>query len=309
MEKMEEKTKPERRALDAFIRSGNFETRDLGKGSPTVTQTASVAVQAAFYASLLAALKAYDALFDPEVVTFASNQNGSQTLVPVIDDTANPATVVAEGVQDSEADPALSGVVVPNAKTWRTGIVKISRELLEDSAFDPSELLAKNFAIRLARGIGADIVATALAGASSGATAVSKTAIAIGDVVSLLATIDPAYLSGPKSGIAMSWTTLFQILGGLVTANQAQAALMAAKQMFGLPIFICPSLPSAGSQTKPVLAGDFGYLAVRTVEGGTNLARFDERFAETGQIGFRAFLRASSAVAVGSALKYLQCPV
>ncbi|MGH9402222.1 MAG: phage major capsid protein [Terriglobia bacterium] len=306
---MEKIPKLERRAaLSRFIRTGNFETRDLGITSPTVTQTASVIVQAQFYRDLIRAMKAYDALFSPDVVTFVSSSNGSQMLAPTIDDTANAATVVAEAVQDTETDPTTGGVLVPTASNWRTGMVKLSLELLQDAAFDPADFLARSFAIRLARGIGASIVATALAGAQSGATAASKTAIAISDVINLLATVDPAYLSGPKSGIAMSWTTLFQILGGLVTANQAQAALMAAKEMLGLPIFICPSLPAAGSTTVPVIAGDFGYLVTRTVEGGTNLARYDELYATSGQVGFRGFLRASSALGVPAALRKLTCP-
>lgn len=307
---------PGQRALDMFVRTGEFndpggkpETRvGLTIGSPQVTQTASVLVQAGFYGELLRALKSYDRLLDPAVISFTSSRNGSSMLIPTIDDTGNPATVVTEANPDAETDPTLAGVLIPTAKTWRTGIVKVSREFLEDSAVDPGAFLTQSFALRLARGIGSDIVSVALAGAQSGANAASKTAIALGDIVALLGTIDPAYLAGPKAGIAMNWTTLFQILAGLITGSQAQAALMAAKELFGLPIYICPSLPSAGSSTKPVLAGDFSYVAVRTVEGGTNLVRLDERYAENGQIAFRGFLRASSAVAVGSALKYLTCP-
>jgi hypothetical protein len=57
-----------------------------------------------------------------------------------------------------------------------------------------------------------------------------------------------------------------------------------------------------------VIARDFGQLAVRVVEGATTLQRLDERFADYGQVAFRGWLRASSALAFGSALKYLQQP-
>ena len=166
--------KSERRAfLDAFIRKGvlpetpnpGTETRDLTEGSPQVTQTASAIVQAEFYKQLVKAMKAYDPLFD--VASVIQSTNGASMLVPLVDDTGNAATVVAEAGQESETDPTTAGVQVPTASTYRTNLVKVSLELLQDSAFDSSDYLARSFAIRLARGIGAGIVSTALAGARS----------------------------------------------------------------------------------------------------------------------------------------------
>ena len=167
--------KSEKRALlDRFIRTGALEetnkpvtpeTRDLTEGSPTVTQTASAIVQAQFYKQLVRAMKAYDSLFDVDSVI--QSTNGASMLVPLVDDTGNAATVVAEAGQESETDPTTAGVQVPTASTYRTNLVKVSLELLQDSAFDSSDYLARSFAIRLARGIGAGIVSTALAGARS----------------------------------------------------------------------------------------------------------------------------------------------
>lgn len=300
--------KSERRALDTFIRSGTLETRDLETGTPQLTQTASVLVQAAFLKSLLKAMRKYDELFDPSVTNFVTYSNGSQMVIPTIDDTGNAATVVAEGAQDTETDPTLGGVLVPIASNYRTGMVKLSLEFLQDSAFDPTDFLAKSFAIRLARGIGAGIVTTALAGAQSGATAGGNSTVSPDDVLALLKSVDPAYLEGPKSGLAMSYATLLSILGTQASTNQYILPPDWDGKIFGLPVFVSPSMPAIGSQAKPVLAGDFGYVAVRIVEGGTNLARYDELYATTGQVGFRGFLRASSAVGIAPALKYLQQP-
>lgn len=330
--------KPERRALlDAFIRSGELtdppaappgapgpgaraagaaggtpEKRDLSIGGQAVTQTASVIVQAAFYSMILRAMRKFDALFDPDVTTFVSSKNGSTLLIPTLDDTAQAAQVVGEGGQDQDVDPTLAGVLIPTASTYRTGLEKLSLELLEDNAFDGGQFLADAFAIRLARGIGAGIVATALAGAADGATGGSNSTVTPDDVLALIKSIDPAYLEGQKAGLAMSFATLLAVLGTKTTtgAYVLPTEFDAAGRyvIFGLPVFISPSMPAIASQAKPVLCGDFGYLAVRTVEGAQTLQRLDERFADYGQVAFRGWLRASSALGIGSALKYLQQP-
>lgn len=299
-------TKQETRAaLNTLIRTG--ELRALGIDSPTVTQTQSVAVQAAFYGQLLKAMRAYDALFDPNVCTVASSRNGSNQLIPTLDDTANAATVVTENTQGTETDPTIGGVLVPTASTYRTGIVKLSREMLEDSDFDPSDFLARSFAIRLARGIGANVVSVALAGAQNGATGSSNSTVTPDDVLALIKSVDPAYLESPKAGLAMNFHTLIA-LRGTKTTTGAYVLPPNKPEIFGLPVFICPSMPAIGSQAKPILCGDFGYLVWRSVEGGTNLQRFDETYAEYGQVGFQGWLRASSALGVPAALKYLQQP-
>jgi HK97 family phage major capsid protein len=221
----------EQRALDAFIRTGDLsadppggsapaaERRDLSEASPQVTQTQSVIVQGAFYRALLVAMKAYDRLFDPEVTTFVSSKNGSSMLIPCVDDTGNAATVPGEAQQDTESDPTISGVVVPTASTYRTNMVKLSRELLEDSGIDPADFLAKAFAIRLARGIGSAIVTTAIAGASSGATGGSNSTVTPEDVRTLIKSVDPAYLEAEKAGLAMSYATWIAVKGTKTTTG------------------------------------------------------------------------------------------
>jgi HK97 family phage major capsid protein len=308
--------KEARAALNAFIRrgempeergTGNPESRALGIDSPTVTQTQSVAVQAAFLKQLMRAMLKYDSLFDPDVVTLVTSKNGSNQLVPTINDTANAATVVGEAVQDTEVDPTTGGVLVPTASTYRTGMVQVSRELLEDGEFDPADYLAKSFAIRLARAIGASIVATVLAGAQSGATGSSATTVTPNDVLALIESVDPAYLESPKAGLAMNFKTLLTIRGTQTTTG-AYVLPPDCPEIFGLPVFICPSMPAIGASAIPVVCGDFGYLATRVVEGGQTLQRLEERYAEYGLIGFRGWLRASSALGVPAALKYLQQP-
>jgi HK97 family phage major capsid protein len=316
--------KRERRALlNAFIRKGTLETpnpggpetRDLTEGSPQATQTVSKIVQGEFFKQLVLALKQYDRLFDAASVV--QTTNGSQMLVPVVDDTGNPATVVSEGGQDAETDPTTAGVLVPTASNYRTNLVKMSLELLEDEAFDAADYLARSFAVRLARGIGAGIITTALAGATSGATGSSNSTVSPDDVLALIKSVDPAYLQSPRAGLAMNWNTLIAILGTKGTSGNylipppfSVGQHTVAEQgfnLFGLPVYVCPSMPAIGSQAKPVLCGDLAYIVVRTVAGDRTLQRLDERFADYGQVAFRGWMRASAAVAVSGALKYLTC--
>jgi HK97 family phage major capsid protein len=322
-----EASEVERRALEAFIRRGELsdaspqgsEKRDLSLGAAQVTQTQSVIVQGAFYAALLVALKAYDRLFDPDVTTFVTSKNGSSMLVPTIDDTANAAVATSEAGQDLDQDPTTSGILIPTASTYRTGLVKLSRELLEDSGIDPADFLARSFAVRLARGIGASIVTTILAHATAGPTAIGSssntggsetggTSVGTKDLVALMKAVDPAYRESGSARWVMNTNTL-AALDSLLD-NNGRPVLPAVyvdgvRVLFGFQVAVCPSMPNIGVNATPIAFGDTRYLVIRTVEGNVVLNRLEEKYADSGQVAFRAWMRASSALGVASAIKYL----
>jgi HK97 family phage major capsid protein len=85
--------------------------------------------------------------------------------------------------------------------------------------------------------------------------------------------------------------------------------------LLGLPVAICPSMPSMSATTSspqqsvtPIAVGDMGRLVVR-VAGGMRIVRMDERWAELFQVGFESFVRADAGLMVtpgsDSPIKYL----
>lgn len=76
--------------------------------------------------------KQTDRLFDPGVVSVIETPGGPHS-VPNANDTGNAATLVTQGAQSVIAEPLLGVVAFGTAPTWRSGGVRISIELAQDS--------------------------------------------------------------------------------------------------------------------------------------------------------------------------------
>ena len=101
-------------------------------------------------------MRAHDAIFDPDVVTYIKTTHGRPIQVPFISDVENVATVITEGIQDIQIDPAqvISGTIV-QAWAYRTPFWGISIEALEDleESFTAIELFKAFASDRIARAV------------------------------------------------------------------------------------------------------------------------------------------------------------
>lgn len=303
-----------------FLRTGKYDRRDLtttGAGAPFVPES--------FNAQVFDALKAYDAVFDDKFSTVIESDTGAPLDLFAIDDTEAEATIVGEATADSEEDPgSLARVQLPQAPTWDTGTVKVTWQLLEDSAVDLSPMLAQAFAVRFGRGAGASLIATLLSAAQLGATAVGSgantggsedgsTSIGTKDLIALRTSVDPAYRSAGKVGWLMNDNTL-AFLDSLLDKQGRpvikQIYVNGQRMLMGYPVGISPSLPNIGPGATPMLFGALGYFAVRKVKGEGRLLRLAERYAEFAETGFKSFLRCNGGLLCASAgsvpVKFLQ---
>jgi HK97 family phage major capsid protein len=321
--------KEEGREFRTWLRHPDVETkivaerRAMGIGLGT---SGGYLVPVGFRRELMVALRLYDKLFDPSVVDLFKSDNGLQIPVPVIDDTGSAAVAIDENMQAEEQDPVLSQVLLPLAPMWRSGIVKVSHQLLQDSAFDPLDFLAAAFAVRFARGIGPSLVASLLSSAKLGKvadgsasnTGGSETGInSIGtqDLIALRSSVNPAYRASGKVYWLMNDNTLGALLALLDKqgrpifhvdrwANDEDALL------YGYPIAICPSMDDIGSGKKPIAFGATGFFVTRIVKNEIAIANYSERWAEYGQVGFQGMVRCNGDLAciagADAPVKYLQ---
>jgi len=236
--------------------------------------------------------------------------NGEALQWPLENDTTNYAVPLAEATQVSEQD-ATFGQVTINTEMYTTKLVRMSRQLLEDSAIDAVGLVKDSFAIRMARGL---VTSTTLGSTStytqgllvSGTinSAAKYTATGTGatvlvpqylDIAKLYGLLDPSYR--PNS------TWMFN--------NQMFAALLAVTDTLGRPLFIpnpngdgldrilgrpiCinQSFPALAVSTAAMLLGDFSKYILRDV-GDFVLQRLDERYADYLEVGFLGFQRYGS---------------
>jgi HK97 family phage major capsid protein len=268
-------------------------------------------VPAQFFDQVFAMMKATDDLFSEDAVTRIDTPRGGPASIPNMDDTTSSATLVTQATTSTETEPAALGQLsFPTAPTWRSGIVKVSIELDQDSAIPLDTLLARSFAVRFARGIGSNNVSVLLAAAELGATATGSASndggagtgansVGSDDLFALMASVDPAYIASPKCAWAMSYATLIAIDKlkdkqgrplKLVRRNEQTGEI----ELLFKPVRICPSMPSIGTGNKCVAFGDFSRFIVRGVQGGLRVLRLEERYAEFGQIAFEAFLRSDA---------------
>lgn len=294
------------------------ELRDLA----TDTGTGGYLVPLSFAEELSVALKGTDRLFDPSFHWHLETDRGSPMTVPIIDDTQCAAVAVSQGgtfpgnanTPPTEQDPAIGAIQFPVCPTYRTGVVKVSIELAQDSKFPMEQVLAAAFAIRFARGIGPVLVSSILSEASQGAIASGDPnhnyywngveipasdngSISIGyeDLIALKKSLNPAYR---QAGAA--WLMNDDTLNSLqaLTSTTGQPLLnMNDRVLLGFPIGPCPSMTDIAPGAKPLIFYCPRYFVVRFA-AMPSIQILTERYAPNGQIGFQAFLRVQGSLFV-----------
>lgn len=292
------------------------EVRDLGITTSTL---GGYFVPQGFVYDIMVALKAVGPLI--ENVTELPTATGQPLPYPTSIDTSgtpatwNMATVLGEGQPATELDMAI-GHIMLGAWKYSTGLVLVSLELLQDSAFNIEDYLKAQFALRLARGWTNDL--TNGTGSANGypygllnaATASGQTVVgakpnsgnsndtganSLGtdDFINLIYSVDPLYRIGAKfvmhdttiASLARMKDTFGRPLWAPKDANTA-----VPNEIFGYPIVYDQYMPVIAASANTVLFGDLKKYIMRRVKELSVLV-LRERYAEKGQVGFVGFAR------------------
>jgi HK97 family phage major capsid protein len=302
-----------------------FGRRDLNLLTNTLSLATSVLVAQQFYSELMIALRAFDALFDPRVVRFWDSDTGAPAPLPSLDVTSSTATQVSEGATDpTDANTVIQAIALASAPLYRTPLLVVSVELLQDSKFDIANALTFVQGIQFGLGIGPDLVTALLSGATLGCTAVGckgntggsnqTGANSIGwfDLITLRTSVDAAYRTGPKVGWGMNDNTL-AFLDSL--SDEVGHPIFpqvynqdGRRMLMGYPVFLMPSMPNIGANNTPVVFGNFDYFVVRVSRDALVLRILQERYAEVGKVAYFSKIRANGALLAAHAnpIKYLQ---
>lgn len=245
---------------------------------------------ASFMQRLETALRTHDALFD--LSTVFETDRGTSAGYPILDDGANTATEVAENAASSEVDAVFSSITFAPT-TWRTGIVRSSAEVVNDSAFDFPGMLAGAFGKRLAKGVGASHTATLLTEAESGVTAASATAVTADELWSLVGSVDEEF--GPRAVWLMRYSSYVAIRKLKDSSARYQfpiETIDGRPALLGRPVYFSPAMGALSAGAKPIAFGDMSKF-VRRIAGPLVVNVLHERYAEANQIGYEGFLRTS----------------
>lgn len=198
--------------------------------------------------------------------------------------------------------------------TWRSGHVRASIELAEDSGFDLAGLRASGFGRRFARGIGAAFVSTLLTQSTQGKVAASATAITGDEILDLVASVDPA--QGQNGAFLMNFAT-FTALRKLKGSTSGDFLLPIGRDaatgrptLFNMTVYLSPSMPNMTTGQKSVAFGDLSRFLFWQTRGSLTTKVYVERYADYGQIGYEGFWRVDGALAKPTnspvGIRYLQ---
>lgn len=270
-----------------------------------------------FQAEIVRSMQAFGPMLDPGVTRELVTGAGNQIDWPTMDDTSNKGAPLSENTQASEQDVTF-GQKQLDAYTYTSKIVRVSLQLLQDSAFDMNGLLRDVFGERIGRianehlttGTGSGQPNGIVTASTEGNQAASAASIDFDDVIDLYHGVDPAYRALPSTRF-MFHDNVLQALRKLKDGNSNyiwQPADVRSQQpptILGEPYVVNQDMSSTiTADDKTILFGAFEKYVVRRVQD-FQLLRLVERYADFLQVGFIGFARIDGELVDTSAVKHL----
>lgn len=226
-----------------------------------------------------------------------------------------------------------------NAYKYDSGFIKVSWELMTDSIVNLAEIISRAAGERMGRKLNEQIISTGggtteitaiLTGMTKGkqSTSTESAGPLYADLVAMVESIDYAYQSAPGVG----WLFNQDFRGKLrsIVDGDGRALMMSALEGIALgipnsllsyPYYVNAGVPSWGhsgsgssaSGKSCAIFGDLKKILVRRVtggEGGYNVVRLNERFADNGLVAFLTWGRFDAILSDAGThpVKYFQAP-
>lgn len=259
--------------------------------------TAGVLIPSELAGTIEIALKNYGGMF--EAAHIITTSNGGDLTFPTVNDTTAKATIVSEYEQSTKRTPTFGSVVL-KAYTYRTPIIPVSLELLQDSAFDLDSLLSQLLTESFGRGVNEHLTTGTGTGQPKGivtaATALdakaAATSISLDDIIGLVSGLDANYAKVGK--FMFNHKTLWELAKIKDTTGQyiwqENARVGNPGTLFGKPYIVNDDVADIGKGNASVLFGDFSKYKIRLVKG-FRVIRLNELLAEYLSIGLFGFAR------------------
>ena len=243
------------------------------------------------------ALKAYGGMF--EAATILNTSHGGDLILPTVNDTSAKATIVSEYDQSTKRAPSFGSVVL-KAYTYRTPIIPVSQELIQDSAFDLDALLSRLLADSFSRGVNEDLTTGNGTGKPTGivtaatacTTQAAATSIKLDDIIDLIKSVNSAYARNGK--FMFNRNTLWELAkikdqtGRYIWQDSTREGTPAT--LFGKQYVLNDDMADIGAGNASVLFGDLTKYNIRLVQS-FRVIRLNELLAEYLSIGLFGFAR------------------
>lgn len=262
--------------------------------------------------------------FERQIVTALDEFNVMRTLCKVIT-TANERKIpvagthsaaawTAENASFTESNPTFDQKTIDAYKL--TDLIKVSIELLEDSAFDLETYIAQEFA--RAFGIAEEEAfctgdgagkPTGLFTANGGTVGVTTAGVSISadDVISLVYALKSPYRRNARFLMNDSTVALLRKLKDGNGAYLWQPSVQAGQpdKLLGYDLFTSPYAPTVAAGAFAIAFGDFNnyWIADRT---GRTVQRLNELYSTNGQVGFVATERVDGKIILPEGIQLMQ---
>lgn len=243
------------------------------------------------------ALKAYGGMF--EAATILNTSHGGDLILPTVNDTSAKAAIVSEYDQSTKRAPSFGSVVL-KAYTYRTPIIPVSQELIQDSAFDLDALLSRLLADSFSRGVNEDLTTGSGTGKPTGivtaatacTTQAAAASIKLDDIIDLIKSVNSAYARNGK--FMFNRNTLWELAkikdqtGRYIWQDSTREGTPAT--LFGKQYVLNDDMADIGAGNASVLFGDLTKYNIRLVQS-FRVIRLNELLAEYLSIGLFGFAR------------------
>lgn len=303
----------------AILRSGAGEITPEMRAAGVGTGTAGgYFVPQGFRQKVVETLKAYGSVQrNSEVITTTT---GATLPWPTNDDTGNVGAILSENTQVTEQDVTL-GQAQLGAYTYTSKLVRVSLQLIQDSAFDIDTWLPRKLGERIGRATNAHFTTgtgTAqpqgiVTGATIGKTGATgqTTSVIYNDLVDLVRSVDPAYRNERSRFMAHDLSLgVIQKLrddsGGAGLGRplwEPSIQIGVPDTLMGYAVETNNDMPVMAANAKSILFGDFQTAYVVRLVLGLQMLRLEERYADFLQVGFLGFLRTDGLTQDANAVK------
>jgi HK97 family phage major capsid protein len=289
------------------------ENRDMGTGNGNALQGTGggYLVPVGMASEIEKAMKYYGPMVNGDVISFLDTSTGNPLPYPTSDDTTVSGEQVDENTQVSTNDISIGNVTF-NAYQFSTKMVKVSRQLLQDSAFNFEAFVNQRFGERMGRivnskattGSGTNTLnGIVTAATSSGVTAAGSstnsggsetgtTTIGSDDLLDLEHSVDIAYRPG---AIYMMHDTTLKVIKKVKDKYgrplwMPGLATREPDSINGYQYAVNNDMAAIATGVKSVLFGQMKKYMLRRVKE-LAILRLEERYAEFGQVAFIGFAR------------------
>jgi HK97 family phage major capsid protein len=298
-----------RAAVIAYMRTGDIgELRDMTSGKTSGGDTGGYLIPESWERSILEKTREQFAMRQIATVEYS----GSDRNIPVEDDLG-----AAGWIDEAAAYPGGDLKFASKAlSAWKVGrIVKISEELLMDNQYNLEQRVTEAFAytIGLAEetafvsGNGTKKPKGYLLDAEVGVTAASATAITYAEALALFGSLKSQY------DVNALWMLNKATLVAIMKLQDGSGAYLfhpstlpgELGHLLGRPVVVSSFMPDIASAATPIAYGDFKRYRIHD-RVGFAIQRLNERYADTGQVGFKGYRRVDGKLLVAEAVKTLK---